>query len=959
MLQKVAQGRASSRPWIVSPDWIGEPVFIICGGVSVETQDLALLHGRRVIVINSSFARYPEADILFFGDARWWRWNSEKIGLFGGRIATSSGILHPRVDNLKNSRRRGTPEPPIALSVDPAAVPVRRTSVTGAVNLARHLNGGAAPIVTIGLDGQAAPDGRTHHHPPHPEKQKPGCWNEQRLDLAQFATSLRAVGVTLYNASPGSALADLWQTMSLEHAIALVDGQRSDVPVTAAQPAKRKPALVVTGMLGLGDNLHQRAVLRTLMTTHDVWLQSYYAAVFHDLVGEGLKLLPMPRPLARIRESLPMTAAEPAPGASRRKISYDRSATLKHNSVVAAQFASVGLKAPAEADFSLPVPEAWRARARDLIAGWDTGGRPLMVYRPVVQNNFWRCPARSPDPVAYDALYRAIRDRFFVVSVANLRAGEEWVLGPRADVDVELHAGEADFETLAGLFAEARLVFGNAGFTPILAQAVGTPNIVVYGGNEGWPETNRAGAHLAPTLPIEADRPCRCHMRFHDCDKTITLAPAVEKVVAFAEANGAAAAPPPPRILIFGTVYADTPDKAQLARRWAEVHKHVNPGCDFLLVDSASPEFWAGDGGPKPGAVLPDVPVWSFPDNIGHMARGGQDGWGRAFCHGLSRAIDEGYDYVAHIEGDSLFRLPVGPIVRQMQRDGHDVVTVPVVGTKRPESEWVETGLMFFRTAWLADTRFIERYHWRGNKPYPLTPEAAVARLVGDKAQIMVWRVERGDRGQITADNATTFDWITHCPAAATDRFAEEVLAPRRALAGVKLNFGCGENRLAGWTNFDADIDIAKPLPFPDDHADFIFAEHVVEHVDFYTALEFFRECARVLKPWGMIRIAVPSIERIAQHGDRDYFRFAGRWAPSEDLRGAMHAILFAHGHKAAWTDSLLKAALVYAGFKTGASREPGQSPHRDLCGVEGHHRIIGARANWIETAVVEAEVDK
>jgi predicted SAM-dependent methyltransferase len=93
----------------------------------------------------------------------------------------------------------------------------------------------------------------------------------------------------------------------------------------------------------------------------------------------------------------------------------------------------------------------------------------------------------------------------------------------------------------------------------------------------------------------------------------------------------------------------------------------------------------------------------------------------------------------------------------------------------------------------------------------------------------------------------------------------------------IKLNFGCGTNKLDGWQNFDAEVDIEKRLPFPDDHADFIYAEHVVEHVDYQAALRFLRRGRRVLKPGGVIRICVPSLENIWRRGDQEYFDFTAQ----------------------------------------------------------------------------------
>lgn len=172
----------------------------------------------------------------------------------------------------------------------------------------------------------------------------------------------------------------------------------------------------------------------------------------------------------------------------------------------------------------------------------------------------------------------------------------------------------------------------------------------------------------------------------------------------------------------------------------------------------------------------------------------------------------------------------------------------------------------------------------------------------------------------------------------------------------IALNLGCGTNSLPGWKNFDSDVDIAKPLPFDSDSADFIFAEHVVEHVGYYEALGFFRECHRVLKDGGVVRIAVPSLERVMTYGTPEYFKFAAKWAPTADRRGAMHAILNAHGHRAPWTDALLRASLYTAGFDGAiTAHPPGQSAREELRNIEGHGRVIGEYFNWIETTVAEA----
>lgn len=718
-----------------------------------------------------------------------------------------------------------------------------------------------------------------------------------------------------------------------------------------------KPFLRVTGQFGLGDCLHQRAVVRELMKTHRVELHSYYTAMYHDLVGKGLDLKLRSGHEPRIRDAGNDCRISGSVAAGKR-IGYTPELIRQYGSILAAQFASIGLKMPERPDFSLPMPAEWRRVARKAIEGKNPTGKPLMVYRPIILNSTWEAPARSPDPNAYDELYRSIRDRFFVVSICNLNQKGERIVGPKADVDVEFHRGELEFEALAGLIAEADLVFGNAGFVPVLSQAVGTPVICIYGANESFRTTNQPGAHLAPTLAIEPITPCEHHARTCSCDKTIDMEKALPKVEAFADEHGQAK----PRILIFGTTYVDTPHRQRLTQQWADLHRHLNPGCNFLLVDSASPL-----------ALLEKaegVEVFSFSDNIGHLSRNGpngpsssgRDGWGRAFCKGLDLAVGRGYDFAVHIEGDSLFRLPVGPIVRDMKRGGTKVSSVPVEGTKRKEVGWVETGLMFFDCRFLAESDFVRRYDWDKQTGRP-TPEKVIFNLFGRDLKMMPWKAERGDKSQITVANVTDLDWVTHCHDRPEiyDRYVEAAMgtAERKASTvpekSVRLNFGCGTNKLDGWRNFDADVDITKRLPFGGASADLIFAEHVVEHVGYYQALDFFKECRRVLRPGGVVRITVPSIENLWKRGEQDYFDFARKWAPSADLRGAMHAILFRHGHKAAWTQSLLEASLIYVGFDTVKSFDPGQSGRDELRGVEGHGKVIGDRFNWVESVACEA----
>lgn len=222
------------------------------------------------------------------------------------------------------------------------------------------------------------------------------------------------------------------------------------------------------------------------------------------------------------------------------------------------------------------------------------------------------------------------------------------------------------------------------------------------------------------------------------------------------------------RVLIFGTVYCDTMQKLNLMEQWVQLHGALNQSCDLLLVDSASPLKIRG---------LNKVLWRRFDDNIGHLARGGQDGWGRAFCEGLQYAIDKEYDYVVHIEGDSLCSLRVMKICEQMRDEGSLALSVPVVGTRHVERGWAETGLMFFDVEFLEENNLIEIYDWHdgASKKYPHTPEAVVHDILADELEMMPWNNMRDDLNVLTLENIHEFDWITHTTPTIFDAFVESV----------------------------------------------------------------------------------------------------------------------------------------------------------------------------------------
>lgn len=220
------------------------------------------------------------------------------------------------------------------------------------------------------------------------------------------------------------------------------------------------------------------------------------------------------------------------------------------------------------------------------------------------------------------------------------------------------------------------------------------------------------------------------------------------------------------KCLIFGTTYIDGPDRLRLLNQWIDLNERLNPDCDLLIVDTPSGYTF------EPTSNRP-LMIERFKDNIGHMARGGRDGWGRAFCRGLELAMFGKYDYVAHVEGDSLCRLPIKRMFAEMSKNAIHIASVPVMGTKKQEHEWVETGLMLMSVSHVFKIGLISRYDWpAGGKLYPNnTPERVLFKLIGDDLTMMSWRAYRDQARRLKPVDVAQIDWVTDTPREVFDAF--------------------------------------------------------------------------------------------------------------------------------------------------------------------------------------------
>jgi len=89
----------------------------------------------------------------------------------------------------------------------------------------------------------------------------------------------------------------------------------------------------------------------------------------------------------------------------------------------------------------------------------------------------------------------------------------------------------------------------------------------------------------------------------------------------------------------------------------------------------------------------------------------------------------------------------------------------------------------------------------------------------------------------------------------------------------IMVNLACGNRYHKAWINLDFNapngdikkVNLLDKLPFEDNFVDIIYCSHFLEHLSSNQANTFIKECYRILKKNGIIRVVVPDLENIVK----------------------------------------------------------------------------------------------
>lgn len=260
------------------------------------------------------------------------------------------------------------------------------------------------------------------------------------------------------------------------------------------------------GMLGLGDNLYQRAVIRELGKTV---LLTPWPQIYSDLPVYCM------RPSTRLRTQAKNAARNDLhwtePGRIQSRVRWSRIGYNGHGTMLAGLLHSAGIN-PDRIDLNGPPVMSSRT------------GRYLVV-RPCTIRHEWRADARNPNPDYLCRAVDALRHEYTIISVADLEPGHEWAVAPLPFAHETYHRGELLVEQLLGLIGGSAGLIGGVGWLLPAALAYQRPMLLIHG---GWGHANGPQRIFDPRIDISRvvqampDNYCHCNNKLHDCDKTIT-----------------------------------------------------------------------------------------------------------------------------------------------------------------------------------------------------------------------------------------------------------------------------------------------------------------------------------------------------------------------------------------------------------------------------------------------------
>lgn len=191
-----------------------------------------------------------------------------------------------------------------------------------------------------------------------------------------------------------------------------------------------------------------------------------------------------------------------------------------------------------------------------------------------------------------------------------------------------------------------------------------------------------------------------------------------------------------------------------------------------------------------------------------------------------------------------------------------------------------------------------------------------------------------------------------------------------RAAKKPKLHIGGGWTLLKEWLNTDIDtipsvmrMDATERFPFADGTFDFVYTEHMIEHISYQKAAAMLRECRRVMREGAVIRVVTPDLaavvglydEKLCPDQERYLSWFCRTFVPKEcpsNAASVINVMFRQWGHQFIYDEETLRSSMHTAGFRSIERWPLGESRHPELQNIENQQRYPDGLLNFESVAL-------
>ncbi len=203
------------------PDEIRQQVFIGEYPPEILTPYFEVIKDKHIIAINEAFKYLPFADMVFFGDKKFYTWNAKALRRFPKPVVTCCEhfVSDKRIRYIAKDQRK-----PRGISMRKGHLSWNANSGSAAISIAAQA--GAKRIFLLGFDMMRT-KGHKHFHkgyvkvdkPTNPKRKTPtDNFDRHLLGFPKISHDANLMGVKIYNVNPESQIKE-FEKITLEKAL--------------------------------------------------------------------------------------------------------------------------------------------------------------------------------------------------------------------------------------------------------------------------------------------------------------------------------------------------------------------------------------------------------------------------------------------------------------------------------------------------------------------------------------------------------------------------------------------------------------------------------------------------------------------------------------------------------------------------------------------------------------------